>query len=220
MKRPHIPTWQRLAEIHIEPYLDIKTGEIDDVFKEHVEHLRDNLDELDIYTYPANVYPSYLTQFMKHFQLPIEMKGLIRHYLKTDEINLSLMRPPIAVVDDRNNTYRLNIDEVDEEEYWEDYQDLKSVKLIIPDKTTVTEIIEFVRREKRFIDDHLSNSSQKRKKTKETPAWVAIRIVNLRRNGLSNDRIAEKARIESWPIQPINADNVVAILRRSKNLYK
>lgn len=219
VKRPDIPTWQRNAERLIEIYLDINTGEVDDVFKEHIQHLRDNLDSLDDTTYPPNLYPSLLTQFMTYFGFPTEMKALMRHYIKTDEIDLSLVHPPIAVIDERDNTYRLNNDDADYEEYWEDYPDQKEFKLVIPNGTRTSEIIEFVRKEKEYIDNQLGNTGIPKKNKKQAPAWIAIRVINLHRQGVSNDKIVDKARHENWEGNPLGPDDVAAILRRTKNQH-
>ena len=219
VKNPSVPTWQRNAERLIEIYLDINTGEIDDVFKEHVQHLRDNIDALDTTSYPSSLHPSLLSQFMKYFSFPSEMKAFLRHYIKTDEIDLSLVKPPIAAIDDRDNTYRLNIDDVDQDEYWEDYPDQKQLKLVIPNGTRTSEIIEFVKKEKDYIDEHLGNNDIPKKKKKETPPWIAIRVVNLHRRGISNDKIVEKARHEDWEGNPLGPDDVVAILRRTRNQH-
>jgi hypothetical protein len=219
VKRPDIPTWQRNAERLIEVYLDINTGEIDDVFNEHIQYLRDNIDTLDDTTYPPNLYPSLLTTFMRHFSFPTEMKALLRHYIKTNTIDLSLVRPPIAVIDERDNTYRLNIDDIDQEEYWEEYPDQKDFKLVIPNGTRTSEIIEFIRKEKAYIDEQLGNSDIPKKKKKEAPSWIAIRVVNLHRQGMSNDKIVKKARHEDWESNAFGPDDVAAILRRTKNQH-
>lgn len=219
VKRPDVPTWQRNAERLIEIYLDINTGELDDVFKEHVQHMRDNIANLDASSYPPNLYPSLLMQFMRYFSFPTEMKALLRHYIETDAVDLSLVRPPIAVIDERDNTYRLNIDDIDQEEYWEEYPDQKDFKLVIPNGTRTSEIIEFIRREKVYIDEQLGNSDIPKKKMKKSPAWIAIRVVNLHRRGLSNDEIVKKARHDNWDGNPLGPDDVAAILRRTKNQH-
>jgi len=219
VKHPNIPTWQRNSERLIEIYLDINTGEIDDIFKEHVQHLRSNIDAIDEAPYPPNLYPSPLTHFMRQFSFPTEMKALMRHYIKADEIDLSLVRPPIAVIDERDNTYRLNIDDVDHEEYWEDYPDQKEFKLVIPNGARTSEIIEFIRQEKPYIDKQLGNVDMSRNKKKENPPWIAIRVVNLHRRGVSNDEIVKQARHENWDGNPLGPDDVVAVLRRTKNRY-
>lgn len=219
VKRPDIPTWQRNAERLIEIYLDIHTGEIDDAFNDHVQHLRNNIEDLDASTYPPNLYPSLLTQFMRYFSFPVEMKALLRHYIKTNEIDFNLARPPIAAIDERDNTYRLNIDDVDREEYWEDYPDQKEFKLVIPNGTRTSEIIEFVRKEKEYIDKQLGNSDDSKNSMKKTPPWIAIRVVNLHRKGISNDKIVERARHDNWPSVNLGPDDVAAILRRTKNQH-
>lgn len=219
VKYPQVPTWQRNAERLIEIYLDINTGEIDDVFKEHVQYLRDNIDKLDDTSYPSNLYPSILTTFMRHLGFPTEMRAFLRHYIKTNEIDLSLVRPPIAAIDERDNSYRLNTDDSDQDEYWEDYPDQKQFKLVIPNGTRTSEIIEFVKKEKDYIDEQLGNNDTPKKKKKETPPWIAIRVVNLHRRGISNDEIVKQARHENWQGNPLGPDDVAAILRRTKNQH-
>jgi hypothetical protein len=220
VKRIDIPQWHKTAESLLETYYDIRTHEMDDIFKEHVDFLREHIDELDDSEYPANHYPSKLSQFMRFFGFNIEMKGFIRHFIKTSEIDFDLMKSRIAIIDNRDNTYKLNIDSVDEDEYWEDYPDQESLKIVIPNGTRISEIIEFVKAEKDYINKQLQNSTVPRKKMKESPPWIAIRIINLKRKGLSSDKIAEIARIENWPAQALNGDSVTAIYKRSKNLHK
>jgi hypothetical protein len=220
VKRANIPQWQKTAESLLETYYDIRTHEMDDIFREHIAFLRENINELDNAGYPTNHYPSKLSQFIRFFGFSIEMKNFLRHYIKTDEIDFKLVKPRISLIDDRDNTYKLNIDYVDEEEYWEDYPDLKSLKIVIPNGTRISEVIEFIKKEKDYINRQLGNSTVPRKKMKESPPWIAIRIVNLKRKGLSSDKIAEFARTEDWPTQALNGDSVTAIYKRSKNLHK
>ena len=216
VKNPKVTSWQRYAESVIERYLDVRNGEVDDEFKEHIDYLRKNIKELDTEGYPANHYPSYLNQFMRHFKFPVEIKGVIRQYIQTDTIDLRLVRPSIAAIDDRDNSYKLNIDDADHEEYWDNYADQKAFKLVIPNGTTTTEIIEFIRAEKEFIDSKLLNDTLPPRRTKISPPWLSIRVVNLSRKGLSYDDIAITARNENWHGTALGPNDIAKILSRAK----
>lgn len=216
VKNPKVTSWQRYAVSIIERYLDIRKGEVDDEFKEHIDYLREHIEELDTEGYPANHYPSMLNQFMRYFKFPVEIKGVMRHYIKTDIIDLRLVRPSIAAIDDRDNTYKLNIDDVDQYEYWDDYASQKSFKLVIPNGTTTSEIIEFVRAEKEFIDEKLQNNRMPPRRTKTSPPWLSIRVVNLHRKGFSSDDIANAARHENWEGIALGPNDITKIISRAK----
>lgn len=146
---------------------------------------------------------------MNYFNLPFEMKDMMRHFILTGKVDISLAKPPLAIIDETDGSYRLNISRVDEEEYWQSYGDEKELKIVISPRATPTEIREFVLANADFIkkkqEKYEVSQIRPRPKTARN-----IKYMQQRESGKKFSEIAEDAP------EPTNYAEVNIAYRREK----
>lgn len=172
-------------------FVDLSTNEIiDPRFKEHVEYLR-SLEDIDEYGFPSGLFPSKLNILMREFNLPKEMKPLIRNFLKKDKIDFTLVKSSLLLISEIDKTSVTNLDAEDLSEL-EDYVDNQNLILIIPSGATINEIVDFVRMNKRFIKEKQQLVAPVRRTKSRPNSRRDKAILELHQKGYGSKAISQK----------------------------
>ena len=211
-------TWHKKCIQQFEQHVDIKTGEIfEPEFKEHVQCLRDNKNILDKAGYPESMYPSMLTKFIRHFGFRFEMKDFIRNFILNNEIDFSLMRSSLSIICEHDNSYILNISDIDVESYIEDYADTLELKIIIPPRATINEIIEFVRLHKDFIKEKQALFGTLKRTRSKKNIKRNLRVMELIDNGKSYKETGKIMNAEKIWGSPLDQADIASIVKRHRD---